>query len=89
MFGVKVALYITLNINTVKHDGGGIMVLGAFLSAGTEKMVRVDGKMDRAKYKAVLEENQVESSKDLRLGQRFSFHRVDNPKTKWIDNTGF
>lgn len=52
-------------------------------------MVRVDGKMDRAKYKAVLEENQVESPKDLRRGQRFSFHRVDNPKNKWIDYTGF
>uniref|UniRef100_A0A8C7CN71 Uncharacterized protein n=1 Tax=Oncorhynchus kisutch TaxID=8019 RepID=A0A8C7CN71_ONCKI len=51
-------------IPTVKHGGGSIMVWACFSSAGTGKMVKIDGKMDGAKYRTILEE-------DLRLGRRF------------------
>uniref|UniRef100_A0A8K9XX01 Transposase Tc1-like domain-containing protein n=1 Tax=Oncorhynchus mykiss TaxID=8022 RepID=A0A8K9XX01_ONCMY len=37
-------------IPTVKHGGGSIMVWACFSSAGTGKMVKIDGKMDGAKY---------------------------------------
>uniref|UniRef100_A0AAX7TUF7 Uncharacterized protein n=1 Tax=Astatotilapia calliptera TaxID=8154 RepID=A0AAX7TUF7_ASTCA len=57
-------------IPTVKYGGGSISLWGCFSSAGTGKLVRVDGKMDGAKYRAILEENLLESAKDLRLGRR-------------------
>ena len=42
---------------TVKHGGGSIMLWGCFSSARMRKLVRVNGKMDVAKYRAILEEN--------------------------------
>ncbi|CAI5674221.1 unnamed protein product [Oreochromis niloticus] len=69
-------------IPTVKYGGGSIMLWGCFSSAGTGKLVRVDGKMDGAKYRAILEENLLESAKDLRLGRRFTFQQDDDPKHK-------
>ena len=41
-------------IPSVKHGGGRIMLLGCFSSADTGKLVRDDGKMDGAKYRAIL-----------------------------------
>ena len=41
---------------------------GCFSLAGTGKLVRVDGKMDEAKYRTILEENLLESAKYLRYG---------------------
>uniref|UniRef100_A0A669EVF3 Transposase n=1 Tax=Oreochromis niloticus TaxID=8128 RepID=A0A669EVF3_ORENI len=69
-------------IPTVKYGGGSIMLWVCFSSAGTGKLVRVDGKMDGAKYRANLEENLLESAKDLRLGRRFTFQQDNDPKHK-------
>ncbi|CDQ69096.1 unnamed protein product [Oncorhynchus mykiss] len=44
-------------IPTVKHGVGSILVWACFSSAGTGKMVKIDGKMDGAKYRTILEEN--------------------------------
>jgi hypothetical protein len=44
-----------------------------FLSAGTEKLVRIEGMMDGAKYRNILEGNLFQSSRDLKLGWRFTF----------------
>lgn len=49
----NLTLHITLNI----------MLWGCFSSAGG-KLVRVDGKMDGAKYWAILDENLLESVKE-------------------------
>ncbi|CDQ67599.1 unnamed protein product [Oncorhynchus mykiss] len=96
MFGVKATQLITLNTpsehTTVKHGGGSIMVCACFSSAGTGKMVKIDGKMDGAKYRTILEENLMESAKDLRLGRRFVFKQDNDPKHKakstmeWFNN---
>ncbi|KAL0162929.1 hypothetical protein M9458_042325, partial [Cirrhinus mrigala] len=59
-------------IPTVKYGGGSIMLWGCFSSAGTGKLVRVDGKMDGAKYRAILEENLLE----------FTFQQDNDPKHK-------
>uniref|UniRef100_A0A8C8IU44 Transmembrane protein 242 n=1 Tax=Oncorhynchus tshawytscha TaxID=74940 RepID=A0A8C8IU44_ONCTS len=58
------------------------MVWACFSSAGTGKMVKIDGKMDGAKYRTILEENLMESAKDLRLGWRFVFQQDNDPKHK-------
>ncbi|KAL0201197.1 hypothetical protein M9458_004384, partial [Cirrhinus mrigala] len=59
-------------IPTVKYGFGSIMLWGCFSSAGTGKLVRVDGKMDGAKYRAILEENLLE----------FTFQQDNDPKHK-------
>ena len=67
-------------IPTVKHGGGSIMLWGCFSLAGTGKLVRIEGKMDAAKYREILEGNLFQSSRDLRLGWMFTFQQ-DNEDT--------
>ena len=66
-------------IPAVKHGGGSIMLWGCFSSAVTRKLVRIEGKMDGAKYREILEENLFQSARDLRLGWRFTFQQDNDP----------
>lgn len=60
-------------IITLKHGGGTSIMLGRhFTTAGTGEVVRVEGKMDVAKYKAVLKENLFQLT-GLSLAWMFSF----------------
>ena len=43
--------------------------------AGTGKLVRIKAKMNRAKYRDILDENLLQSAQELRLGRRFTFQR--------------
>jgi uncharacterized membrane protein len=52
----------------VKHGGGNIMLSGYFSVAGTGRLVRFVGKMNRAKYRDIIDENLCQRAKDLRLG---------------------
>ena len=59
-------------IPTVKHGGGNIVVAasccgGCFSVAGTGRLVRIEGKMNRAKYREILDENLLQSTQDHRL----------------------
>ena len=56
------------------------MLWGCFSAAGTGKLVRVEGKIDGAKYRDVLEQNLCQSTCDLRLGWRFTFQQDKDPK---------
>ena len=67
-------------IPTVKHGGGSIMLWRCFSSAGTGKLSRIEGIMDAAKYRVILEGNLFQSSRDLRLGRRFTFQQDNDPK---------
>jgi hypothetical protein len=60
------------NIPTVMHGGGSIMLWGCFSSAETRKLVRIEGMMDGAKYRVMLEGNLFQSSRDLRPGPSFT-----------------
>ena len=55
-------------IPTVKHGGGSIMLGGCFSVAGTERLVRAEGKMNRAKYREIHDENLLQSTQDLQTG---------------------
>ena len=53
---------------------------GCFSLAGTGKLVKIEGMMDAAKYREILEGNLFQSSRDLRLVQRFTFQQGNDPK---------
>ena len=61
-------------IPKVKHT------VAMFLTAGTGRLVRIEGKMNGAKYREVIDENRLQSAQDLRLGKRFIFHQDNDPK---------
>ena len=57
------------------------MLWGCFSAAGTGRLVRVEAKMNGAKYKKILDENLLQSGpQDLRLGQRFTFQQDNDTK---------
>ena len=56
------------------------MLWGCFSAAGTGGLVRVEGKLNGAKYRDILNENLVQSAQDLRLGRRFTFQQDNDPK---------
>ena len=67
-------------IPTMKHGGGSIMLCGCFSAAATGRLVKIEAKMNRAKYREICDENLLQSAQDLRLGRRFTFRQDNNPK---------
>ena len=51
-----------------------------FHQEGTGKLVRIEGKMNRAKYREMLDENLLQNTQDLRLGRRFTFQQDNDAK---------
>ena len=51
----------------MKHGGGSIVLLGCFSSAETGALVRMEGKMDGAKYRKTPEENLLPSARKQKL----------------------
>ena len=46
-------------IPTVTHGGGSIMLWGCFSVAGTGRLVRIEEKVNRGKYREILDENML------------------------------
>ncbi len=87
------AHHLSNTVPTVKHGGGGsIMLWGCFSAAGTGRLVAIEGKMNAAKYRDILDENLLQSAQDLRLGRRFTFQQDNDPKhtakitKEWLHN---
>ncbi|KAI3353890.1 hypothetical protein L3Q82_005098 [Scortum barcoo] len=82
-------------IPTVKHGGGSIMLWGCFSAAGTGRLVRIEGKMNAAMYRDILDENLLQSALDLRLGRRFIFQQDNDPKhtakisKEWLQDNSY
>ena len=68
------------------------MLWGCFSVAGTGRLVRIDGTTNGAIHRKILKENLLQSAKDLRLWQRFTFQQGNNPKNtakatlEWLQN---
>ncbi len=79
-------------VPTVKRGGGSIMLWGCFSAAGTGRLIAIEGKMNVAKYRDILDENLLQSAQDLRLGRRFTFQQDNDPKhtakitKEWLHN---
>ena len=56
------------------------MLWGCFSAAGTGRLVKIDGKMNGAKYREIFDENLLQSVHDLRLGIRFTFQHENYAK---------
>jgi hypothetical protein len=83
LFGLNAKRYVWRKpgtIPSVKHGGVSIMLWGCFSAAGTVRLVRIEGKMNGAKYREILDENLLQSTQDLRLGRRFTFQQDNDPK---------
>ena len=86
------AHHLENTIPTVKHGGGSIMLWGCFSAAGTGRLVRIEGKMNAAMYRDILDENLFQSTVDLRLGRHFIFQQDNDPKhtakisKEWLQN---
>jgi transposase len=56
------------------------MLWGCFSAAGTGRLVRIERKINRAKYREIFDENLLQSAQHLRLRRRFPFQQDNEPK---------
>ena len=73
-------------IPTVKNSGGSIMLWECFSAAATGRLVRIEGTMNGAKCRQILDENLLQIANYPRLGWRFTFQQqhgrmVENPQS--------
>jgi hypothetical protein len=83
-FGLNVMRHIWRKADTIptlKHGGGSILLWGCFSAAGTLRLVRIEGKMNGAMYREILDENLLQNAQDLRLGKG-SPSKQDNDYTQ-------
>ena len=68
------------------------MSWGCFSSSGTGALVRREGKMGRAKYRKIPEDNLLPSARKLKLGGKFTFRHdndlkhTDKATLEWLRN---
>jgi hypothetical protein len=83
LFGLNAKCHVWSKPGTipmVKHGGSSIMLWGSFSVAGTGRLVKIEAKMNGAKYREIFDENLLQSARDLRLGQRITFQQDNDSK---------
>jgi hypothetical protein len=62
----------------------GVSPIGTvcFSASGTGRLVRIEGKMNKAKFKETLDKNLLHSAQDLRVGPRFTFQQDNAPQPR-------
>jgi len=74
------------NMNiTVKHGGGSVMVWGCFSASGLGSLVFIDGKMDGAMYRKILQQHLRQDADKMGLLDSFYFYQDNDPKHKARD----
>ena len=102
LFGLNAKRYVWRNpgtthhlsstIPTVKYAGGSIMLWECFSVAGTGRLVRIEGTMNGAKHRQILDDNLLQSANALTLGQICTFQQDNEPKhtakatLEWVQN---
>jgi hypothetical protein len=79
LYGLNAKHNIWRKLGTIpkgKHGGGSIMLWGSF----SVRLVRIEEKMNRAKYREMLDENLLQKALDLRLGRRFTYQQDNDSK---------
>ena len=56
------------------------MLWGCYSASQNKRLVRIAEKMNGAKYREILDENLLQSARDLRLGQRFTYQQDNSTK---------
>ena len=67
-------------IPTVKHGGGNIMLWGCFSAKGTGQLHRIEGRMDGAMYRGILDQHLLPSVRQLKMGGGWVFQHDNDPK---------
>ncbi len=90
LFGLNSKRYVWRKSGTAHHLSNTVQnseawwwqhhAVGVFSAAGTGRLVAIEGKMNAAKYRDILDENLLQSAQDLRLGRRFTFQQDNDPK---------
>ena len=75
------AHHLANTIPTVKHGVGSTILWGCISSAGSGGLAFIVGKLNRALYRDILDENLLQSTQGLRLGRRFNVQRRSAPST--------
>ncbi|CDQ78611.1 unnamed protein product [Oncorhynchus mykiss] len=68
LFGLNAKRHVRRNPGTipmVKHGGASIRLWGCFSAAGSGRLVRIERKMNGAKYREILDENLLQSAQEL------------------------
>jgi hypothetical protein len=65
------------------------MLWGCFSAAETGRVVRIEAKMNGAKYRELLNENLLKIGQNRRLGQRFTLQQDNDSKLAKYSKTCF
>ncbi len=74
------AHHLQSTIPKVKCAGSSLMLWSCFSAAVTERLIRVEEKLNAPKYWDSLNENPVQSIQNLRLSRRFTFQQDNDPQ---------